>query len=65
MYVTANNIPWITEIYEEKVYLNSNIKIDSRFLTQENLPASKTPWGTLSAPNRIIEKSFASSFWKL
>ena len=30
MYVTANNIPWITEIYEEKVYLNSNIKIDSR-----------------------------------
>lgn len=52
MYVTANNIPWITEIYEEKSLFKFKYKNRfKRFLTQENLPASKPPWGTLSAIN--------------
>ena len=52
MYVTANNIPWIAEIIKETSLFKLNYKNRfKRFLTKDNYPASKPPWGTLSAIN--------------
>ena len=50
MFVTANNIPWIGEITEETGLFKHNYRNKfKRFLTKNKYPASKPPWGTLSA----------------
>ena len=57
MYVTANNIPWIGEIIKETTFLKLNYRNKfKRFLTKDSYPASKPPWGTLSAINLNSQK---------
>jgi len=50
MYITANNIPWITEIKKKESLFQLNYSnYFKRFFNREGYPASKPPWGTLSA----------------
>lgn len=57
MYVTANNIPWIGEITRETSLFSFNYRNEfKRFLTKDKYPASKPPWGTLSAINLNNQK---------
>jgi quinoprotein glucose dehydrogenase len=51
MYVTANNIPWITEVVKD-LDKNYNYKSNfKRFLDKEGYPVTTPPWGILAALN--------------
>ena len=51
LYVTANNIPWIAEVIAEPNKNYEYVSTFKRFLDKQGYPASKPPWGTLSALN--------------
>ena len=66
MFVTANNIPWIGEITEETGLFKHNYRNKfKRFLTKNKYPASKPPWGTLSAIDLNNQKLFGRNHWEI
>lgn len=51
MYVTANNIPWITEVIKDPDKNYNYKSIFKRFLDKEGYPVTAPPWGILAALN--------------
>lgn len=51
MYVTANNIPWITEVINVDSKKYTYKSIFKRFLDRDGYPGVIPPWGVLSALN--------------